>query len=104
MSSHVGVEQQVGVVVAHDLVKPTPCAALRLTEMSNLDRRGGYTPRRAREQRAYRMVVAGGAAGASGSVTLVLAIAGVISATLPLLAFIVAAICVFGFLRTTGQR
>ena len=29
--------------------------------MSNLDRRGGYTPRRAREQRAYRMVVGGAA-------------------------------------------
>ena len=34
--------------------------------MSNLDRRRGYTPRRAREQRAYRLVVTGGAAGALG--------------------------------------
>jgi putative flippase GtrA len=73
--------------------------------MSNLDRRRGYTPRRQREQRAYRMVVVGGAAGGIGVVTLVLAIAGVLSSlTLPVIAFIVAAICAFGFLRNTGQR
>ncbi len=72
--------------------------------MSNLDRRSGYTPRRVREQRAYRMVVAGGAAGGIGVVTLVLAIAGVVSGTWPVIAFIVAALCVFGFLRNTGQR
>lgn len=72
--------------------------------MSNLDRRSGYTPRRVREQRAYRMVVLGGAAGTVGVVSLVLAVVGVIGATLPILAFIVAAICIFGFLRTTGQR
>jgi hypothetical protein len=72
--------------------------------MSNLDRRRGYTPRRVREQRAYRMVVVGGAAGAVGVVSLVLAIVGIIGATLPILAFIVTALCVFGFLRTTGQR
>ena len=72
--------------------------------MSNLDRRGGYTPRRVREQRAYRLIVTGSAAGVVGVVGLVLSIAGVIGATLPILAFIIAAICVFGFLRTTGQR
>lgn len=72
--------------------------------MSNLDRRQGYTPRRAREQRAYRMVVVGGTAGAIGVVTLVLAVVGAVSATWPILAFIVTALCVFGFLRTTGQR
>ena len=72
--------------------------------MSNLDRRGGYTPRRVREQRAYRLIVTGSAAGVVGVVSLVLAVAGVIGATLPILAFIIAAICVFGFLRTTGQR
>jgi hypothetical protein len=72
--------------------------------VSNLDRRSSYTPRRAREQRAYRMVVAGGAAGTLGVVTLVLAIAGVVSGTWPVICFIIAALCVFGFLRTTGQR
>jgi hypothetical protein len=50
------------------------------------------------------MVVAGSAAGVVGVVSLVLAIAGVIGATLPVIALIVAALCVFGFLRTTGQR
>jgi hypothetical protein len=72
--------------------------------VSNLDRRRGYSPRRAREQRAYRMVVVGGAAGGIGVVTLVLSVIGVMSATIPIIAFIVAAICVFGFLRATGQR
>jgi hypothetical protein len=72
--------------------------------MSNLDRRRGYTPRRAREQRAYRLVMAGGVAGGVGVITLVLAIAGLVSGTWPVIAFIVAALCVFGFLRATGQR
>jgi hypothetical protein len=72
--------------------------------VSNLDRRGGYTPRRAREQRAYRLVVAGSTAGVVGVVSLVLSVVGVVGATLPILAFIVAALCVFGFLRATGQR
>jgi predicted RND superfamily exporter protein len=72
--------------------------------MSNLDRRKGYSPRRAREQRAYRLVMAGGVAGGVGVVSLVLAFVGVIGATLPIIALIIAALCVFGFLRTTGQR
>jgi hypothetical protein len=72
--------------------------------VSDLERRSGYTPRRAREQRAYRMVVVGGATGGIGVVTLVLAIAGVVSGTWPVICFIIAALCVFGFLRATGQR
>lgn len=72
--------------------------------MSNLDRRRGYTPRRARERRAYRLVQVGGVAGTLGVVGLVFAIVGVISFTLPILALIVTAICFFVFQRTTGQR
>lgn len=72
--------------------------------MSNLQRRGSYTPRRARERRAYRMVVVGGAAGTIGVVSLALAVVGVLSATLPIIAFIVTALCVLGFMRATGQR
>jgi hypothetical protein len=72
--------------------------------MSNLDRRGNYTPRRVREQRAYRMLVVGGTAGAIGVVGIVLAIAGVIGATIPVIALIVAALAAFGFMRATGQR
>jgi hypothetical protein len=72
--------------------------------MSNLDRRRGYTPRRAREQRAYRLVQVGGAAGLIGVVSLVFAIVGVIEFTLPVIALIVTLICFFLFQRTTGQR
>ncbi len=72
--------------------------------MSNLDRRRGYTPRRVREQRAYRLAVVGGGAGVIAVAGLVLAIVGVIGATLPVLALIVAAICFGLFTRTTGQR
>ena len=72
--------------------------------MADLQKRGSYTPRRAREQRAYRLVVAGGVAGTVGVVSLVLAIAGVIGATLPIIALIVAALCWFGFSRAVGRR
>lgn len=72
--------------------------------MSNLSRRPGYTPRRVREQRAYRMVVTGSGAGIVGVLGVVLAAVGVVGAWLPILAFIVTALCVFGFLRATGQR
>lgn len=75
-----------------------------MSTVSNLNRRDSYTPRRAREQRAYRMVVVGAGAGAVGVVGLVLAVVGVIGAGLPIIALIVAALCVFGFLRSTGQR
>ncbi|HUE26668.1 MAG TPA: hypothetical protein VMP89_07830 [Solirubrobacteraceae bacterium] len=72
--------------------------------MADLQKRGSYTPRRAREQRAYRLAVAGAAAGGVGVVSLVLAIAGVIGATLPIIALIVAALCAFGFMRAVGTR
>ena len=72
--------------------------------MADLQKRGSYTPRRAREQRAYRLVVAGSVAGVVGVVSLVLAIAGVIGATLPIIALIVAALCAVGFSRTVGGR
>jgi hypothetical protein len=72
--------------------------------MSNLDRKRGYTPRRAREQRAYRLIQVGGAAGVVGVVSLVFAIVGVIGLGLPIVALIVAAICFFMFQRSTGQR
>ncbi|MBV9818496.1 MAG: hypothetical protein JOZ07_09130 [Solirubrobacterales bacterium] len=72
--------------------------------MSNLDRRGGYTPRRVREQRAYRLAVVGAGAGGLGVIGLVLAVVGVVGAGIPILLLIVAALCAFGFMRTTGQR
>lgn len=72
--------------------------------MADLQKRGNYTPRRAREQRAYRLAVGGSVAGAVGVVGLVLAIAGVIGATLPIIALIVAALCAWGFARSVGAR
>jgi putative flippase GtrA len=70
--------------------------------MSDLERRGSYTPRRVREQRAYRFAMVGGVAGVVGAVGLVLAIFGVVGAGIPILALIVAAICVFLFRRTVS--
>jgi hypothetical protein len=72
--------------------------------MSNLDRRRGYTPRRAREQRAYRLALASAGTGALGVIGIVLAIVGVVSAGWPIVLLIIAALCAFGFMRATGQR
>ena len=71
--------------------------------MADIQKRGGYTPRRTREQRAYRAVVVGGTAGAVAILGFVLDIAGVIGATLPVLAIIVALIC-FGVFRSSTGR
>jgi hypothetical protein len=70
--------------------------------MANIEKRGGYKPRRAREQRAYRMVVVGGASGIAGVVALVLAVAGTISAIWPIILLIVTALCVAGFRSSTS--
>ena len=67
--------------------------------MSDLERRGSYTPRRVREQRAYRLAMVGGAAGVVTIVGLVLAIAGVVGAGLPIIAAIVAVVCFVLFRR-----
>ena len=71
---------------------------------SDLQRRGGYTPRRVREQRAYRLVVGGTVAGIVGVAGVVLAVVGVVSAALPIIALLIAAVCAFGFMRTVGTR
>jgi hypothetical protein len=70
--------------------------------MADLQKRGSYTPRRAREQRAYRLVVAGGTAGAIGVVTLVLALFTSLSGAIPVIAIIVAVICFVLFRRTVA--
>lgn len=72
--------------------------------MADLQKRGSYTPRRAREQRAYRLAVSGAIAGALGVVTLILAIAGVMGAGIPVIALILAALCAWGFTRTVSKR
>jgi hypothetical protein len=59
--------------------------------------------RRGREQRAYRLVVAGATAGAIAVVTFVLAIAGALGYGIPFIAAVVALICVFMFRRTVAR-
>jgi hypothetical protein len=72
--------------------------------VSDLQRRGSYTPRRAREKRAYRLATVGTGAGGIGGIGVVLAAVGVVPWTLPIILLIVAALCAFGFMRATGQR
>jgi hypothetical protein len=71
--------------------------------MADLERRGSYTPRRVREQRAFGLAVAAGGAGIVGGVGLILAIFGVVGAGIPILLLIVAAICAFLFRRTVSR-
>ncbi len=72
--------------------------------MADIEKRGGYTPRRVRERRAYQLVVTGGVASAVFVVSLVLSIVGVISGTLPVISLIVAIICLVLFRRTVRAR
>lgn len=71
--------------------------------MNELSRRPSRTPRRTREQRAYRLVVVGGIAGAVAVVGFLLAIIGVIGLGVPLIAAVVAAVCGLWF-RSTVSR
>jgi drug/metabolite transporter (DMT)-like permease len=72
--------------------------------MSELSRSSGGPPsRRSREQRAYRLVVAGGISGAIAVVTFVLAIVGIMGFAIPVLTAIVAAVCVLLFRRTVSR-
>ena len=70
--------------------------------MADLERRGGYTPRRVREQRAYTLVMVGGAAGLLGVAGLVVAMVSSFGAGIPILLLIVAAVCFFIFRRTVS--
>jgi hypothetical protein len=72
--------------------------------MADLSNRPNYTPRRTREQRAFRLVQVGGVAGAVAVVGFVLALFGVIGLGIPLLAAIVAVVCIVLFRSTVGKR
>jgi putative flippase GtrA len=72
--------------------------------MADLERRGSYTPRRTREQRAYRLVVVGGISAAVAVVGFILAIAGVLSIGIALIAAIVAGVCAVMFRSTVSRR
>ena len=67
--------------------------------MSNIQKRGSYTPRRVREQRAFRLVTVGGTTGALGALGVILAAAGVIGWFGPIVLIIVAVAC-FGLFRS----
>jgi hypothetical protein len=71
--------------------------------MADLSRRGDYTPRRTREQRAYRLVMAGGTASAVAVVSAILAIFGIGSFGITVLAAIIAAVCFFLFRRVVSR-
>ena len=72
--------------------------------MANIEKRGGYTPRHKRVDRAYRLTVVGTVAGTVGVVGLVLAVVGIIGAAIPIIALIVAAICLVLFRATVSGR
>jgi hypothetical protein len=70
--------------------------------MNDLERRGSRLPRRTREQRAYRLVLAGGAFGAVAVIGFVLAIAGVLGWGIPFIAAVLAVVCALLFRRTVN--
>jgi hypothetical protein len=71
--------------------------------MSGLEGRpGGRPTRRQREQRAYRLVLAGGTAGLVAVVGVILAALGVIGYGIPVLAAIVAVLCFVLMRRVTS--
>jgi hypothetical protein len=70
--------------------------------MTDLSPRPNRTPRRVREERAYKLVLAGGAAAVVSVVTFVLAIVGIIGFGVPVLAAIVAILCGWLFRRTVA--
>jgi len=72
--------------------------------MSDLSpRKSNRLSRSAKQQRAYQLVLAGGAASVVAVVGLVLAVVGVIGLGLPVVAAIVAALCAVLFRRTVSS-
>jgi hypothetical protein len=68
--------------------------------MSSLEPRGGGgMNRRQREQRGYQLVMVGGGAGLVAVISGLLAIFGVIGWGLPLIALVVAVVCILLFRR-----
>jgi hypothetical protein len=72
--------------------------------MSDLERRSGSRlSRREREQRAYRLVLATGALGAIAVAGFILAFVEVIGFFIPVVAVVLAVICVLLLRRTLGR-
>jgi hypothetical protein len=71
--------------------------------MTDLSPRPNRTPsRRSREDRAYKLVLAGGTAAVVAVVTFVLAIVGILSFGVPVVAALLAALCGWLFRRTVS--
>jgi hypothetical protein len=70
--------------------------------VADLERSPSRLPRKTREERAYRLVLAGGTLGVVAVVGFVLAIAGVIG--IPFLAAVLAVVCLLLFRRAVGRR
>ena len=71
--------------------------------MSDLSpRSGGRLSRRAKEQRAYQLVLLGGTAAAVAVVGVVLAVIGIIGFTIPVLAVLVTIVALLLFRRTVS--
>lgn len=71
--------------------------------MGALDKRGSYTPKAAREKRAYRLILIGSVAGILGFVGIVLSFVGIIGAGIPILAIVIAVVCALLFRRTVSR-
>jgi hypothetical protein len=85
------------------IVTSRPGRGCQDEDMSDLERSPSRMPRRTREQRAYRLVVAGGGFGVVAVVGVILAIAGVIGLGLPVIAAAVSAVCFLLFRRTVSS-
>ena len=71
--------------------------------MTDLSPRPDRTPsRRQREDRAYKLVLAGGTASVIAVVTFVLAVVGVMGFGVPIIAALVAVLCGWMFRRTVS--
>jgi putative flippase GtrA len=71
--------------------------------MSGLEPSRSRLPRRQREDRAYKLVLATGGFGVLAAVGILLAIAGVLGWGLPLLAAAIAIVCGLMFRRTVSR-
>jgi hypothetical protein len=71
--------------------------------MSELEPSRSRMPRRAREERAYRLVLASGAFGAIAVIGFILALAGVIGAGIPLISAVLSVVCGLLFMRSVRR-
>jgi zinc transporter ZupT len=65
--------------------------------VSDISKRSTRTPRRVREKRANQLVLVGGVAGLVAVVGFLLVVFGVIGAGIPLLAAVIAGVCIYLF-------